>query len=115
MMSRPAVKPIRGAIAQRQRKIEAHGTGPARSLDPREILAEVARDQRRAVQECEHLIEPADRIGLQREVPGAKIADAHAYVGRPVAEHTAAAARREPRVDELDGAVELLGERASRE
>ena len=102
---------IRGAIAQRHREVEAHGARAGWRFEPREILAEVARDQRRAVQEREHLIEPADRIGLQREVAGAQIADADAHVGRAVAEHAAAAARREPRVDELDGAVEVLGER----
>ena len=114
MMSRPAVK--RYAARSRSGSARSRLTAPVplgASIRAKSV-AEVARDQRRAVQEREHLIEPADRVGLQREVAGAQVADAHAHVGRPVAEHAAAAARREPRVDELDGAVELLGERASR-
>ena len=108
----PGGQPIRCAIAQRQRQIEAHGAGAARRFEPREVLAEVARDQRRvgsrtrapdrARRSCSHCSEKS---------PCAQIADADAQVGRAVAEHAAAAARREPRVDELERAVEILGDR----
>ena len=111
MMSRPAVNLIRCAIAQRQCEIEADGAGAGRGFEPREVRAEEARNQRRTVQEQQHLVEPADRIRSQREIAGTQIADADAQIGRAIAEQAAAALCREARVDELEGAVEILRHR----
>jgi hypothetical protein len=58
----------RGAIAQRHRQIDFNGACAARRFEAREILAEKAGDQRRVVQECEHLIQAADRVRFQPEV-----------------------------------------------
>ena len=65
-------------------------------------------DQRSTVQEREHLVELARGVGRHRELARAQVRDRHADFVGMVAEHAAAAMRRETRVHEFHSAVQVF-------
>ena len=90
-------------------EIDARLAGAERRLQPREVRSELPRDQRRALEERQHLIQRPDRLRLQRQHGRTHVCDAGADVGRAVAQDASGAARRKARVHELERAVQLLG------
>ena len=94
-MSRPAVKPERGAIAQRHCQIDADVAGAARRFEAREVRAEVARDQRRARSRNASTWSSAPIVVVcSVKSPLPQIGDTGAQIVRAVAERAAAAVGR---------------------